>query len=280
MKVSLFAIDEAHCVSQWGHDFRSVYREVGCVLEEFEGSPKIALTATADPATQNDIVASLGLEDARWFQSSFQREKLSVEIRQVEGEVLPHLQKFLKSRSGQAGVIYRASRKGVDETVLEPTRKGLNAVGYHAGMSSEDRERAQERFLEEEEIIVVATIAFGMGIDRGDVRFFVHLEPPSTLEGYYQEIGRAGRDGQPASALMLFEKKALGKQRQKIEANRDMDDDRRAVLRSKLESVISMIETPGCRMKPLLAYFGEIDAQPCGKCDNCRRPPLTRNGRE
>ncbi|NDV52755.1 ATP-dependent DNA helicase RecQ [Salipiger sp. PrR003] len=280
VEVALFAVDEAHCVSQWGHDFRNAYRAIGSVLEDFQDVPKIALTATADPATQADIVASLGLAKARCFQSSFSRPNLSVDIRKVEEDTFGPLRKFLKTQDGNAGIIYRASRRGVDETVLELTKAGLNAVGYHAGMPVEDRERAQERFLSEPEIIVVATIAFGMGIDRGDVRYVVHLEPPSTLEGYYQEIGRAGRDGLPSKALMLFDKKALGKQRQKIEANRDMDADRKAVLRSKLESIISVIETPGCRMRPLLAYFGEVEAAACGNCDHCQRPPLTRNARE
>ncbi|MBO9428398.1 RecQ family ATP-dependent DNA helicase [Sulfitobacter sp. R18_1] len=280
LKIALFAIDEAHCVSQWGHDFRPAYRNVGAALEKFPGVPRIALTATADEATQSDIRESLGLVDARKFSASFDRKNIEIHVRQVESEsdAFSGVKEFIKTQAGNTGIIYRTSRRKVDDTVLELVKRGVNAVGYHAGMPSAERQRVQERFTEEKEILVVATIAFGMGIDRSDVRYVIHLDPPSTLEGYYQEIGRAGRDGEESVAVLFCNSKALGKLRGQVEMNTEVSDERKSVLRTKVTNVMAFIETPTCRRGTLLRYFGEQLKAKCGKCDRCLDAPKSRDG--
>ncbi len=278
LKISCFAIDEAHCVSQWGHDFRDSYKSVGPALADFPGIPKIALTATADKPTQHDIVKLLGMEEARVFVSGFDRKNIELRVKNTKRDLFQEVSEFISGQAGKTGIVYRTSRKKVDETVLELIRLGHNAVGYHAGMPEKDRIQVQERFKAEKEIIVVATIAFGMGIDRPDVRYVVHMDPPSTMEGYYQEIGRAGRDGEESIAALFFNDKQLGKIRQKIEMNETISDERRAVLRAKAEGIIGYLETPTCRRGTLLRYFGENPPEGCGKCDRCMDRPMVRDG--
>lgn len=277
--LALFAIDEAHCVSQWGHDFRDSYRHVGVALAEFPGIPRVALTATADPVTRADVLESLGLDRARCFVGGFDRKNISITVMESpETTILDQTARYIADRPGLTGIVYRTSRKGVEETARELRARGVNAVPYHAGMSNEERDATQDRFIAEEEIVVVATVAFGMGIDRPDVRYVIHMDPPSTLEGYYQEIGRAGRDGEASEAIMFFAAKAAQRLKQKVEMNDEVTDERKIVLRTKADNILAFLETPTCRRATLLRYFGENAANECGNCDRCRRPPQARDG--
>jgi ATP-dependent DNA helicase RecQ len=278
-RLSLIAIDEAHCVSQWGHDFRPEYRQLKVLAHRFPTVPRIALTATADERTREEIVSELGLERARRFIASFDRPNIRYTIAEM-GSVgaRERLWQFIDSEHpGDAGIVYCLTRKAVEETAAWLSGKGRAALAYHAGLPSEERRRAQQRFLKEDGLIVVATIAFGMGIDKPDVRFVAHLNLPKSIEAYYQETGRAGRDGEPANAWLAYGLNDLVTQRQWI-AQSEASEQYKLVQRQKLDALIGLAEMTGCRRQALLAYFGERLAQPCGNCDNCLNPPATADG--
>jgi ATP-dependent DNA helicase RecQ len=280
-KVALFAIDEAHCVSQWGHDFRPEYRQLRILHERFPKVPRIALTATADERTRDEIVAELNLENAERFISSFDRPNIRYIINEGGSRGgRDKLWQFIEAEhKDDAGIIYCLSRKSVDETAAWLNSKGRKALAYHAGLSPDVRRRAQERFLKDDGLIVVATIAFGMGIDKPDVRFVGHLNLPKSIEAYYQETGRAGRDGEPADAWMSFSINDIMTQRQWIGASEGSEAFKQ-VMRQKLEALIGLSEIASCRRQRLLAYFGETQSAPCGNCDNCLSPPDTVDGTE
>jgi ATP-dependent DNA helicase RecQ len=278
-RVALFAIDEAHCVSQWGHDFRPEYRQLRVLHERFPRVPRIALTATADQRTRDEIVAELRLEDATRFVASFDRPNIRYTI--AEGGSLSAREKLWRfieaEHKDDAGIIYCLSRKSCEETAAWLKQKGRKALAYHAGLPTETRAKTQSRFLKEDGLIVVATIAFGMGIDKPDVRFVAHLNLPKSIESYYQETGRAGRDGEPANAWMCFSINDIMTQRQWI-ASSDGADAFKQVMRQKLEALVGLSEIATCRRQRLLAYFGEDMHEPCGNCDNCLTPPDTIDG--
>ncbi len=274
--LALFAIDEAHCVSQWGHDFRREYRELTILHERWPEVPRIALTATADPPTQREIAERLQLEDARRFVSSFDRPNIRYTVVQKEN-AKRQLLDFVQGHRGEAGIVYCLSRRKVEETAEYLAGQGIDAIPYHAGMDADLRAANQRRFLRSEGVVVVATIAFGMGIDKPDVRFVAHTDLPKSIEGYYQETGRAGRDGEPADAWMCYGLGDLVLLRQMIEQS-DSGDERKRLEHRKLDALVGYCETMRCRRQVLLANFGEDYAakgagQPCGNCDNCLDPP-------
>jgi ATP-dependent DNA helicase RecQ len=272
-RTALFAIDEAHCVSQWGHDFRPEYLALDLLHERYPAVPRIALTATADPQTRVEIIARLGLDAARVFVSSFDRPNIRYTITDKR-DARTQLLDFIRSQHpGEAGIVYCLSRKRVDETAEWLQSHGVTALAYHAGLETAVRSERQARFQREEGIVMVATIAFGMGIDKPDVRFVAHLDLPKSIEGYYQETGRAGRDGLPADAWMVYGLGDVVQQRRMIEGS-EAGEDHKRIASTKLDALLGLCETAQCRRVRLLSYFGESIA-PCGNCDTCLAPPET-----
>jgi ATP-dependent DNA helicase RecQ len=276
--LSLFAIDEAHCVSQWGHDFREDYLGLSTLHEKYPAVPRIALTATADDHTRADIVERLALTDARLFVSSFDRPNIRYTIVEKADPKAQLLRWLRDEHDGDAGIVYCQSRRKVEETAAWLAAEGVSALPYHAGLDADIRRRHQDRFLREEGLVMVATIAFGMGIDKPDVRFVAHLDLPKNIEGYYQETGRAGRDGLPADAWMAYGLADVVNQRRMIDEGEAGDDFKR-LQRDKLDALLALAEAHDCRRVRLLGYFGE-ESQACGNCDNCLQPPATWDGTE
>ncbi|MFL6564953.1 MAG: DNA helicase RecQ [Burkholderiales bacterium] len=277
-KLALFAIDEAHCVSQWGHDFRPEYLQLSVLHERFPDVPRIALTATADPHTRAEIVHRLALDEARLFISSFDRPNIRYTVVEKLDSRAQLLRFIREQHPGEAGIVYCLSRKKVDETAAWLAEEGIAALPYHAGMDSATRAAHQERFQRDEGQVIVATIAFGMGIDKPDVRFVAHLDLPKSIEAYYQETGRAGRDGEPADAWMTYGLGDLVNLRRMLEQSEGSEEFRRVSF-AKLDALLGFCESAGCRRVRLLHYFGEESA-PCGNCDTCLAPPQTWDATE
>ena len=274
-QLALFAIDEAHCVSQWGHDFRPEYIQLSQLHERFPSVPRIALTATADQLTRQEIITRLSLAEARLFVASFDRPNIRYTVVERDNP-RKQLLSFLSAHRGEAGIVYCLSRRKVDETAVWLNAQGVAALPYHAGLTAADRQHHQQRFLREDGLVMVATIAFGMGIDKPDVRFVVHLDLPKSLEAYYQETGRAGRDGDPSEAWMTYGLNDVVIHRQKIDESSAPPEQKR-IERQKLDSMLAYCESAQCRRVLLLNYFGE-EAAPCGNCDVCLDPPLLWDG--
>ena len=269
--ISLFAIDEAHCVSVWGHDFRPEYQALACLKTRYPLVPRIALTATADEKTRQEI-ASLLLNEPQLFVASFDRPNIFYEVVEKKGDGIQQLVHFIQQEHAhEAGIVYCIARSSVENVANSLTQQGIPALPYHAGLSAEVRAEHQERFLREEGLVMVATIAFGMGIDKPNVRFIAHLDMPRSLEGYFQETGRAGRDGLPADAWLCYAQHNVRQQRYLIETS-EGDERYKALNHQKLDAMMAFIECPGCRRQYLLSYFGETIG-PCGHCDNCVHPP-------
>ncbi|HRC59689.1 MAG TPA: DNA helicase RecQ [Candidatus Propionivibrio aalborgensis] len=280
--LSLFAIDEAHCVSQWGHDFREDYQALNVLHERYPGVPRVALTATADDLTRADVIERLALSEARVFISSFDRPNIRYAVVEKDDARRQLLHFIQEEHQGDAGIVYCQSRRKVDETAVWLDRQGISALPYHAGLAAEVRRRHQDRFLRDEGLVMVATIAFGMGIDKPDVRFVAHLDLPKNIEGYYQETGRAGRDGLPADAWMAYGLADVVNQRRMIDESPAAEAFKRNQ-RGKLDALLSLAEAHDCRRVRLLAYFGEASVA-CGAhqnaCDNCLNPPATWDATE
>ncbi len=279
VQIALFAIDEAHCVSQWGHDFRADYLQLSLLQEQFPQVPRIALTATADANTRDEIVARLGLAESQHFVSGFDRPNIQYRITQKQTPRQQLLRFLRREHEKDAGIVYCLSRKKVDDTAAWLVEQGFDAVPYHAGLTPEQRQRHQQRFLREDGVIVVATIAFGMGIDKPDVRFIVHLDLPKSLEAYYQETGRAGRDGEPATAWMVYGLQDVIMLRQMMDASQGSESFKR-IERARLDAMLGLCEISSCRRQALLHYFGEQAPDHCGNCDACLTPAPTWDGTE
>ena len=284
-QLSLFAIDEAHCVSQWGHDFRNDYLQLSLLQQYFPNTPRIALTATADTKTREEIIFRLGLQNAKVFVSGFDRPNIQYRITQKNNPKAQLLHFIQSEHQHQAGVVYCLSRKKVESTALWLSTQGINALPYHAGLDKAVRQQNQQRFLREDAIVMVATIAFGMGIDKPDVRFVAHLDLPKSIEAYYQETGRAGRDGQAANAWMAYGLEDVIKLKQMM-AGSDGDEQFKRIEQQKLNNMLGLAELTGCRRRMLINYFGDElgnhypDSKHCGNCDNCLTPVQTWDATE
>ena len=275
-RVALLAIDEAHCVSQWGHEFRPEFRDLACLPQRFPGVPRIALTATADPRTRDDILHALDMDEARVFTASFHRPNLHIGAEAKVGETA-QLLALLQRHRDEAGIVYCGSRAKTERITASLRGRGIPSVAFHAGLPPEEKREAAGRFRSGEPVVVVATIAFGMGIDRPDVRFVVHLDMPDSPEAFYQQIGRAGRDGDPAETLLLYGGEDIARARYFLQTSAAPEEQKR-VMRGRLEAMIALTETAECRTRALLACFGEEMPGPCGHCDNCATPVGTFDG--
>ena len=276
VQVSIVAIDEAHCVSQWGHDFRAEYLGLNALKQWLPGVPRMALTATATLPTREEIVARLDLDAPRVFVSSFDRPNIRYAV-QGKTDARRQLLAFLQGHRGESGIVYCLSRDKTENTAAWLVDQGFAAVPYHAGLPAETRADHQRRFLVEDSLIIVATIAFGMGIDKPDVRFVAHLDLPKSIEAYYQETGRAGRDGEPAEAWMVYGLQDVVQLAQFV-AGSQADEQHKRRERAKLDALLGWCEVTECRRRPLLEYFGEARTEACGNCDNCTSPPATWDG--
>lgn len=272
-QISLVAIDEAHCVSQWGHDFRADYLALDCLREWLPGVPRMALTATANPRSRDEIIERLALSQPEILIGGFDRPNIRYFVT-PKTDARSQLKQFLAAHTDEAGIVYCLSRKKVESTASWLASLGYTALPYHAGLDSAERERNQRRFLNEDGIVIVATIAFGMGIDKPDVRYVAHLDLPKSIEAYYQETGRAGRDGEPAETFLLYGMQDVVRQRQMLESS-DAGEEHRRYQQANLDAFLGWCETTRCRRQPLLAYFGDTSPDQCGNCDNCLSPPAT-----
>jgi ATP-dependent DNA helicase RecQ len=284
LKVALFAIDEAHCVSQWGHDFRQEYLQLAVLAERYPSVPRIALTATADATTRREMIQRLHLQDAQVFVESFDRPNIRYRIAEKDSPRRQLLRFIHEEHRDESGIVYCLSRKSVEETAELLVKEGIDALAYHAGFTATERKQRQDRFIEDDGVVMVATIAFGMGIDKADVRFVAHLDLPKSVEGYYQETGRAGRDGQPAEAWMVYGLADVVQQRRLIEQSEAEEPFKRAA-GAKLDAMLGLCETVQCRRQYLLGYFDQA-SEPCGAlpaaqlCDNCQSAPAQFDGTE
>jgi ATP-dependent DNA helicase RecQ len=276
LKIALFAIDEAHCVSQWGHDFREEYLQLAVLAKRYPTVPRIALTATADPATRREMIERLHLHHAQTFIESFDRPNIRYRIAGKDNPRRQLLQFIRDEHANDSGIVYCLSRKSVEETAAMLVKEGIDALAYHAGFTGTERQQRQQRFIDDDGVVMVATIAFGMGIDKPDVRFVAHLDLPKSVEGYYQETGRAGRDGLPAQAWMVYGLADVVQQRRLIETS-EADEPYKRAANAKLDAMLGLCETVRCRRQYLLDYFDE-GSKPCGNCDNCLAPPAQFDG--
>ena len=279
VEIALLAIDEAHCVSQWGHDFRPEYLALGALAERFPGVPRIALTATADLRTRDEIERALFADGCRRFTASFDRPNIRYQVAPRANARRQLLDFIRRDHADDAGIVYCLSRKRCEQVAGWLVEEGFDALPYHAGLAPEARRQAQDRFIRDEGVIVVATIAFGMGIDKPDVRFVAHLDLPRSIEAYYQETGRAGRDGLPSDAWMVYGLDDVYRLRQML-AESELSDERQRIERQRLEALLGYCEQVGCRRPPLLGYFGEDHPGDCGRCDNCQSPPKLSDATE